>query len=131
MLVLVVDDSLTMRLSLRMLLGRLGCDCVDAVDGQDALGQLEAGLRPGLCLVDWSMPGLDGLGLLRALKERGLPEAGKVLMVTGDDDLDHIRLALEAGALEYLMKPVTPEALRDKLNTLGYDLELDGGAGPC
>lgn len=120
---LVVDDSSAMRRILRNTLLGLGFDVREAENGREALALLAKEETPiSLCLVDWNMPEMDGLELLKRL--RNTPEFGAmvVIMVTSDTELAHIAQALEAGANEYVMKPFTRDILVGKLELAGVQL---------
>ena len=115
---LIVDDSRFVRGFLRGLLQERGIECVEAAGGQAALDLLNAGVPFDLALVDWNMPVMDGLEMLKKLRAEGF--AGlKVMMVTTEAENDYILRALDAGADEYLMKPFDDEALTEKLAMLG------------
>jgi len=119
---LIVDDSRFVRSLLRRLLEGRGIECADAIDGQAGLDQLHEGLQAGspfdLALLDWNMPVMDGMEMLKRLRAEGFG-AMKVLMVTTEAENDFIIRALDAGADEYLMKPFDDEALSEKLAMLG------------
>ena len=127
---LIVDDSRFVRGFLRGMLEERGIECAEAADGQAGLDQLHAQLhaqlhdqpRGGapfdLALVDWNMPVMDGLVMLKQLRAEGFA-AMKVMMVTTEAENDFIIRALDAGADEYLMKPFDDEALSEKLAMLG------------
>lgn len=117
---LVVDDSSAMRKILRKTLVELGFDVREAENGRKALNLLAKEPAPiSLSLVDWNMPEMDGLELLKNLRKA--PEFGAmvVIMVTTDTELAHIAEALEAGANEYVMKPFTRDILVSKLELAG------------
>lgn len=116
---LVIDDETDVRRVLSTMLARLGHDVREAGDGRRALDMLRDGPRPDLVLLDWRMPDMDGLATLKSIRSH--PEWGpvRVMMVTGVNDWEEITSALDAGADEYLMKPVTARALRSKLESLG------------
>ena len=116
---LVVDDSSAMRAILGMTLKRRGFEILQAKDGQDALNVLDSRGKVELILIDWNMPGMNGLELLRRI--RGLPQyAGtQILMVTTETGIEQMSEALSAGANEYIMKPFTPDVVMDKLEMLG------------
>ena len=117
---LVVDDSRAMRLVLKKQLTHLGFDIVEAAHGGEALERLRArDTSVNVALVDWNMPVMSGLELVKAI--RSDPELAwlPVLMVTSESELEAVAVALEAGANEYLMKPFTEEGLRDKLELIG------------
>jgi two-component system, chemotaxis family, chemotaxis protein CheY len=115
---LIVDDSRFVRGVLRGMLQERGIECAEAGDGRAGLDQLHAGAPFDLALVDWNMPVMDGLEMLRELRAEGFPEM-KVMMVTTEAENDFIIRALDAGADEYLMKPFDGEALSEKLAMLG------------
>jgi two-component system chemotaxis response regulator CheY len=115
---LIVDDSRFVRGFLRGLLQEKGIDCEEAADGQAALDQLHEGPEFDLALVDWNMPVMNGLDMLKQLRAEGYSEL-KVMMVTTEAENDFILRALDAGADEYLMKPFDADALNEKLALLG------------
>jgi two-component system chemotaxis response regulator CheY len=115
---LIVDDSRFVRVYLRGLLEERGIECEEAADGQSGIDLLHGSSRFDLALVDWNMPVMDGLEMLKQLRAEGANDV-KVLMVTTEADNDYILRALEAGADEYLMKPFDEEALGEKLALLG------------
>jgi two-component system, chemotaxis family, chemotaxis protein CheY len=119
---LIVDDSRFVRGFLRGMLEERGIECTEAADGQAGLDQLHAQAQAGtpadLALVDWNMPVMDGLEMLKQLRAAGFASM-KVMMVTTEAENDFIIRALDAGADEYLMKPFDDEALCEKLAMLG------------
>lgn len=115
---LVVDDFPTMRRIVRSLLKELGFTNVDeAEDGQDALNKLRAG-NFEFVVSDWNMPNLDGLEMLKEIRQdealKGLP----VLMVTAEAKKENIIAAAQAGASGYVVKPFTAATLEEKLNKI-------------
>ena len=123
---LVIDDSRTMRMVLRRQLELLGYSVLEAGDGQQALEVLE-GLAasgdalPVLATVDWNMPVMNGLELVKAVRaDPGLRDV-TLMMVTTEAEHGQIVRALAAGAHEYLIKPFTSDALVDKLDYLGLN----------
>ncbi|WP_404344475.1 chemotaxis response regulator CheY [Vreelandella aquamarina] len=115
---LVVDDFPTMRRIVRSLLKELGFTNVDeAEDGQDALNKLRAG-NFEFVVSDWNMPNLDGLEMLKEIRQddalKGLP----VLMVTAEAKKENIIAAAQAGANGYVVKPFTAATLEEKLNKI-------------
>lgn len=116
---LVIDDSRTMRRIIGGILRPLGFDVVEAENGQDALDALEAGLDAELACVDWNMPVLDGLSFVTAVRKERRWRDMTLMMVTTESEQSQIVRALAAGAHEYVIKPFTPEAIRDKLQLLG------------
>ena len=118
-LVLVVDDSPVVRLTLRHILEPLGYRVHEAEDGRAAMQSLESGAVVDCVLCDIDMPEVDGLEFLRALRARTDMPQPRVLMCTGETSFARIREALEAGADEYIMKPFDVEIVRLKLRQCG------------
>ncbi|MGY5885013.1 response regulator [Modestobacter lacusdianchii] len=120
---LVIDDSRAMRRIVGTILKDFGFEVREAGDGQQALDALQEGKAegwvPDLCCIDWNMPVMDGLQFVMAV--RANPEFRQVtlMMVTTESETGQIVKALAAGAHEYLIKPFTADALRDKLALLG------------
>lgn len=118
---LIVDDSRFVRGFLRGLLEARGVECEEAGDGQAGLARLHDGSAYDLALLDWNMPVMGGLEMLKQMRAEGF-RSTKVMMVTTEAENEFIVQALEAGADEYLMKPFGEDALEEKL----VMLELDG-----
>ena len=117
---LIVDDSKFIREFLKEHLVKLGAVCNEAGNGSEALTQLRHHGDFDLMLVDVNMPVMNGLECVRRLREEGLDPGMKVMMVTTEADNVLIEQALEYGADEFLMKPFTPQSLREKLLLLGF-----------
>ncbi len=115
---LIVDDSRFVRGYLRGMHEERGIACDEAADGRAGLELLRGNLSFDLALVDWNMPVMNGLEMLRQLRAEGFSDL-KVMMVTTEAENDYIVRALEAGADEYLMKPFDDQALNEKLAMLG------------
>jgi two-component system chemotaxis response regulator CheY len=115
---LIVDDSRSLRAYLRSLLEEKGIRCEEATSGSAGLNRLNSDLPFDLVLLDWNMPEMSGLEMLKRLRAEGYGGV-KVMMVTTEAENDFILRALDAGANEYLMKPFDDEALTKKLVMLG------------
>jgi two-component system, chemotaxis family, chemotaxis protein CheY len=116
---LIVDDSRFIRQHLRQLLELIGLSCEEAADGREALHVLRGAAAFDFMLLDVNMPQMGGLECVKTLRETGLHPPMKVMMVTTEVDNSFICQALDYGADEFLMKPFTPESLREKLVMLG------------
>jgi two-component system chemotaxis response regulator CheY len=117
---LIVDDSSFIREYLKQLLHRMGIVCEEAVNGSHALTVLAEAEGFDLMLLDVNMPVMDGLDCVKALRDARLGPDMKVMMVTTEADHSFITKALDNGADEFLMKPFTPESLREKMLLLGF-----------
>lgn len=117
---LIVDDSRFVRSYLRGLLEGRGIECEEAADGKAGLHQLRTLPAFDLTLLDWNMPTMNGIEMLRNMRSEGYEDT-KVLMVTTEAENEFIVQALESGADEYLMKPFDADALTDKLVLLGLE----------
>jgi len=115
--VLVVDDHAVIRAGLRVLLaGMSGLEIVaEAGDGAEAL-RLVDDIQPDVVIADLSMPVLDGVGLTRALRVRGM--ANRVLVLTVHDEECRLAPALEAGAAGYLTKSTADVELADAVRAV-------------
>lgn len=116
---LVIDDSRTMRRIVSGALENLGFETIQAEHGRAALDHLEAGETVDLCCIDWNMPVMDGLTFVTEVRAKPEWRAITLMMVTTESEHGQIVRALAAGAHEYLIKPFTPDAIRDKLDLLG------------
>ncbi len=113
MKVLVVDDSLAIRIVQRNILLKLGYDDVsEAGDGVEALKKIKAD-TPDLVLIDWYMPNMDGLGLVKAIRETD--EDLPLIMVTTEVETEKMREAIREGINGYVVKPFTPETIAKKI----------------
>jgi two-component system chemotaxis response regulator CheY len=118
---LVIDDSRAMRSMIGKIMRQLGFDVVEAADGKEALVRLQEGVRPGIALVDWNMPEMNGLDFVKVVRlDESLADL-PLMMVTSENEMSDVVIALSAGANEYLMKPFTKEMLIEKLDILGIE----------
>jgi two-component system chemotaxis response regulator CheY len=116
---LVIDDSRAMRRIVGAALEGFGYETRQAGHGQEALDVLQEGYVPDLCTIDWNMPVMDGLQFVSAVRANPAWRALTLMMVTSESEQGQIVRALAAGAHEYVIKPFTADALRDKLALLG------------
>lgn len=117
-LCLVVDDSKVIRKVARRILEELAFETEEAVDGRDALDVCGRNM-PDVVLLDWNMPVMDGLSFLKALRAQEGVEQPTVIFCTTENDMSHIRMAIEAGADEYIMKPFDREIIEAKFSQVG------------
>jgi two-component system, chemotaxis family, chemotaxis protein CheY len=116
---LVVEDSKTIRMILCGYLRKLNIEVVEAADGSEALEHLKKMAPPDLVLVDWNMPVMSGIDFIRAVRELHVYDPLPLIMVTTNSESEHLGTAMEAGANEYIQKPCTLDALREKIEMLG------------
>jgi two-component system sensor histidine kinase/response regulator len=128
---LVVDDDADCRSLVAALLAPIGFRVLEAADGAAAISVLErADPAPALLLLDWRMPGMDGLALTRAIRASATLAQPKIVMLTASAFDAERRAALDAGVDEFLCKPVDQERLFDVLEQhLGLRFLLRDGAG--
>ena len=116
---LVIDDSRAMRRIVTSILEGIGYEIRDAANGREALDVLEEGWVPDLATIDWNMPVMDGLQFVSVVRSNPAWRSMTMMMVTSESEHTQIVRALAAGAHEYVIKPFTADAIRDKLALLG------------
>ena len=118
--ILIVDDYTTMRRIIRNMLEQIGFERLnidEAVSGAQALHRLSTGVY-NLCIVDYGMPGMNGLQLLAQIREtEGLKEL-PFLMLTAESSMDPQKAIKEAGMANYIVKPFNRSALKFKIDQL-------------
>jgi adenylate cyclase len=115
--ILVVDDNETNRDLLTTRLARYGYDILQAVDGEEAINVVRA-TRPDLVLLDVVMPKLDGIETTKRLKADAALSFIPIILVTSKTDTKDVVAGLEAGADEYLTKPVDQTALIARVKSM-------------
>ena len=116
MKILIVDDSSTMRRIIINTLSRIGyTDVVEGENGKSGLEKLGQG-GVEMIITDWNMPEMDGLEFVKTV--RGQNAAIPILMVTTNAAKEDIVEALQAGVNNYVVKPFTPETLKEKIESL-------------
>ena len=114
MKIMLVDDSRTIRNIQKNVLARLGhTETIEAGDGLEAL-QLIKEDRPDLVLIDWNMPNMDGITLVREIRstDKGLP----LIMCTTEAEKSRVLEALKAGVNNYIVKPFSTDTLSEKIS---------------
>ena len=115
---LIVDDSSVVRKVARRIIEDLNFDIEEAEDGAVAVHCCQ-GRLPDVILLDLNMPNMDGLEFLKTLRKMPRGDIPAVVFCSTENDLSHIRRALDAGADEYIMKPFDRDIIRMKLQSLG------------
>lgn len=118
MKILVVDDFTTMRRIIKNLLRDLGfSNTTEADDGTTALPLLKTGEYDFL-ITDWNMPGMQGIDLLKTVRDDPVTTDLPVLMVTAESKRDQIVEAAQAGVNGYIVKPFTAQTLKEKIEKI-------------
>ncbi len=128
---LSVDDSNIVRKIMRGAADVLDYELLEAADGLEALELLEKESgRVDLILLDWNMPGMNGFDFLVAVKSDARYKSIPVMMVTTETEKSNIIMAIQAGAVHYMIKPFTIEELVKKiLESLGQGGGVGDGIG--
>src|SRR4051812_44911738 len=121
---LVADDDRVTATVLAASLRRWKFDVVMAHNGEEAWDAIRGPIAPALAILDWMMPGVDGLTLCSRIRQRAECSHMYVILLTSRDSSADIVVGLEAGADEYLVKPFDPNELRARVHTGGRVLHL-------
>lgn len=119
-MVMVVDDSLTVRKVMQRLLAREGYAVATATDGYDAIRQLHD-LTPDIFLVDIEMPRMDGYTLVRHLRDNESTRSKPIIMITSRTGAKHRERAMEVGVNHYMGKPYQDEQLLELIRHFTSD----------
>ncbi|MEN8407914.1 Hpt domain-containing protein [Acinetobacter seifertii] len=116
-LVMIVDDSVTVRKVTSRLLERQGYDVVTAKDGVDAIEQLE-NIKPDLMLLDIEMPRMDGFEVLNLVRHHDMHQYMPIIMITSRTGEKHRERAFSLGVSQYMGKPFQEEELLENIDAL-------------
>lgn len=122
--VLLADDDPVQTLLLQKWLKRWGYEVEIYADGLSAWEALEADNAPPLVILDWMMPGLDGLEVCRRLRARPSHRPVYIIILTGHGDREDLVQGLNAGADDYLQKPAHKEELAARIRNAARVVEL-------
>lgn len=114
--VLIADDDQVSTMVLARTLEQWGFEVVVAHDGVEAWERIVGADPPALAIVDWMMPGLDGIALCRRIRAAALPSPVYVIMLTVRSSRQDLVAGLDAGADDYLTKPFDPEELQARIH---------------
>lgn len=118
MKVLIVDDSSVIRKLLCYICEQAGLETDTADDGADGLNVLQQQGPFDLLMVDWEMPYMNGLDMVRSIKDDHLAPGTKILMITTHNTMGDMVTALSLGIDDYLMKPIDEESVLSRLQSL-------------
>lgn len=116
MKILIAEDDFTLRSLLKALLIKRGHDVVATVNGAEAWEAMKQPDAPALAILDWMMPEMDGLEVVRRVRALETDQPPYMIMLTSKGEKADIIFGLEAGADDYLAKPYDPEELSARIN---------------
>jgi two-component system, chemotaxis family, chemotaxis protein CheY len=115
----VVDDSSTMRRIIKNTLSRLGYDNIfEGEDGVQGWDVLDKNPDIGMLITDWNMPNMNGLELVKKVRADARFKDLPIIMVTTEGGKGEVITALKAGVNNYIVKPFTPQVLKEKLGAV-------------
>lgn len=126
MRILIADDNFAFRSVLRAMLTQWGYEVVVASDGDEAWQLLQATDAPHVAILDWMMPGLDGIEVCRRVRATRPNTDTYILILTAKTQTDDLAAAVEAGADDYVTKPFKSAELRARLRTACRVIDLEG-----
>ncbi len=124
MRILVADDNLVFQAVLQSMLTQWGYDVVVASDGEEAWCRLQQEEGPRLAILDWVMPGLDGIEVCRRLRGINRLQYTYILILTAKTGSEDLVAAMDAGADDYVTKPFKSAELKARLRVGCRVLEL-------
>jgi len=113
--ILVVDDCSTSRAFLKKLGWKWGIDVIAVESGYEAIAEIEKPDSPQILLVDWVMPGMDGVELVNQIRANHNDRLRYIIMMTAKNTPEDIEAAFAAGADDYMIKPLDQNEIRARL----------------
>lgn len=126
--ILVVDDQQPMRKTIAYILRQLGYKNIEFAEDGDIAWNVINHQRVDLLLLDWNMPRLSGLSLLKRIRASEAYATLPVVMITAEANEEHVLTAVQAGVTNYIVKPFAPNVLARKIHEA---LELHGLKRPA
>ena len=108
--ILIVDDSSSLRVVVSIALKSAGYDVIEACDGKDALTKLN-GQKIHMIISDVNMPNMDGISLVKAIKQLAAYKFTPIIMLTTESQDEKKKQGQEAGAKAWVLKPFKPDQL--------------------
>src|SRR5262245_38732337 len=115
MKILIAEDNHLYRLALQATLTEWGYEVVAVEDGPGALEMLQGDDAPKLAILDWMMPGMEGVEVCRRVRALRKPEPPYLIVLTSKDGKENMVTALDSGADDHIAKPFDREELRARL----------------
>ncbi len=124
MKILIAEDDLTSRRILETVLSKWGFDVISVDNGNDAVNRLLEAKTPKLCLLDWIMPGKDGVEVCSIIRNQENPVAHYIILLTSKAEKHDITKGLDSGADDYIIKPYDKNELKARINVGSRILKL-------
>ncbi|MHB8910844.1 MAG: response regulator [Syntrophales bacterium] len=124
MRILIAEDDLTSRIVLTGVLKKIGYEVVEAINGAAAWNILQQTDAPRLAILDWMMPEMQGLEVVRRVRARQTDRPPYIIMLTARGEKADIIAGLDVGANDYLAKPFDPGELRSRIEVGRRMVEL-------
>ena len=123
MKILVVEDMATMRKIIKNMLGQIGfTNIAEANDGAEAWPMIQQNLEAGdpyeFIVSDWNMPIMDGLALLKNIREHDQLKELPFLMITAEAEQGNVVIAVQAGVSNFIVKPFSAAVLKEKIDKI-------------
>lgn len=115
MRILIAEDDFALRKIVQRLLTKWGYEVEAVCDGEEAWQSLQRPDAPSMVLLDWMMPGMDGVDICRRLRQTKRDIRPYVILLTGKDDKSDLIKGISAGADDYVTKPFDPDELRVRI----------------
>lgn len=123
--VLIADDEPVSRRLLEILLNKWGYETTVACNGEEAWIALQEGIRPRIAILDWMMPGTDGLQVCRRIRQQDASVPSYVLLLTAKQASEDLSRTFTAGADDQLPKPYGVQELKARLREARRIVELE------
>ena len=124
MRILIADDDPILCRLLQLILPTWGYEVVTATDGNEAWQMLQSQDAPSLTILDWMMPGLDGLEICQRVRQTPTLASVHLILLSGKNERAAIVAGLQAGADDYLIKPFDPQELQARLQVGARGVQL-------
>ena len=116
MRILLAEDDVTTRMIVKELLGKWGFEIETAVDGNEAWEKLSREESPQLAILDWVMPGMDGITLCKKLRENDRKKYLYIILLTSNTRKDQLLSGLDAGADDFISKPYDSREFKARID---------------
>jgi len=124
MKILIAEDDLTSRRILEAILGKWDYEVIATSDGLEAWQALQTDAPPPIAIIDWMMPGMDGVEFCRRLRQVQTITPTYVILLTSKKEQEDVVAGLDAGANDYIRKPFAREELRARIRVGERVVEL-------